>query len=319
MDCSPSTFVWYNLEGKSADSSSVINSSEKGGPPRPALPLETNAGKLSGDSMPRRRGKKAAQRGKSVRRPPPDTQARRGEKTPDPEFELWAKKARNAIPGDSILIEDPFLEKKIFETQGMNGYAMYLVKDRPEGVAFPGGLGQRLSEVYRRCYEIRKDLTVIRDFVAFLPGLAFNSLWLATLVKDQTTFEDPKPDSPRNRLLTALAYGFRSAAHPGPRNRKWFRANKLLAAREVQRKMQKKFSDHLKPDSLEWKDADEDEKEKRVSELLNKLVKTYPVLKPVSEKLKTHLKASQLRKGSVLATCKIFRVLAHNLESKPSL
>jgi hypothetical protein len=125
--------------------------------------------------MPRRRGKKAAQRGKSVRRRPPDSQVPGGEKTPDPEFAFWAEKARNAISEDLIPIENPFLEKEIFETKGMNGYTMYLVKDQPQGVAFPGEFGRRLSEVYRRCYEIRKDLTVIRDFVAYLPGLAFKS------------------------------------------------------------------------------------------------------------------------------------------------
>jgi hypothetical protein len=117
----------------------------------------------------------------------------------------------------------------------------------------------------------------------------------------------------------ALAYGFRSAAHPMPRIKKWFRANKLLAARDIQPAMQKEFGDFFKPDSLDWKDADEEEKDRRVSEYLNELVKTYPVLNPVSEKLKTYLRAGQFRKASVLVTSKISRVLAHDLESKPFL
>jgi hypothetical protein len=149
--------------------------------------------------------------------------------------------------------------------------------------------------------------------------LAFNAPWLARFVKDRTAFNEPEPGSDRNRLLKALANGFRRAAHPEPRIKKWHRANKLLAAREVQRKMQKKFGDHLKPDSLEWKDADDGEKDSRVSEVLCELVKTYPVLRSESEKLKTYLKASQLRNASVLVICKICRVLAHDLESKPSL
>jgi hypothetical protein len=267
--------------------------------------------------MSRPRGKNPAQRKNSVRRLPANNQARRRAKTPAHESELGTNKNRYPLSGESIPIEDPFLEKEIFETQGENGYAMYLVKDRPQGIAFPGGLGQRLSEVYRRCYEARKDFTVIRDFVAYLPGLAFNSRWLAALVKDHTIFEDPSPGSPRNRLLRALAYGFKGAADPKPRYRRWSRANRLLAARDVQRAMQKEFADSFKPNSIE--SIDVMAKQSRVAEIVNKVIKIHRVLKPQSEELAAHLMAGQFRKASVLFASKIFRVLAHDLESKPSL
>jgi hypothetical protein len=267
--------------------------------------------------MPGHQGKNAVQRGESTRRRPPDRQAQGDEKTADPEFELLVEKARNAIPAGRIPIEDPFLEKKIIETLGMNGYALYLVTDRPQGISFSGGFGERFSEVYRRCFEISQSFNVITDFVAFFPELAFDSSWLTDLVKDRTAFNDPNPRSDCNRLLMALANGFRRAARPTPRLKTWFRATRLFAARDAQRTMQKEFADSLKPNTLDWKDADEEEKDRRVSKLVHELVQKNPPLEPATERLTTHLKAGRLRKASLAAVGILFHTPLRKLEGKP--
>ena len=123
-------------------------------------------------------------------------------------------KQLDSFPG--IPIDDPEQERRALERRGWAGHYRYLVKTTGcPGFEFgPGEYAERISEVYRRCFEPENDdpskaglgrgnLKVLSDFAAHCPHLIFHAEWIRTLMDFKAWDTD---------ILRTLANGFRAAA-----------------------------------------------------------------------------------------------------------
>ena len=211
-------------------------------------------------------------------------------------------------------IDDPWEEKETIEKRKIT-YSVYLIRKLgAESIGFTKeSVHNRIREVYRLCFESRdkKDMEVIDDFVAFHPGLAFDTPWLDLLVHEHTVFDEPWEGSYRTRLLMALASGFERAAYSKLATGRRFRSMKLNWGRI--------WVEALKDEllrfygSVDWIHAD---KEEVVTEKITELVKRYPRLEESREKLTEHLLHKRVKAAAQFIVNKVLRVGIHDLRSK---
>lgn len=174
-------------------------------------------------------------------------------------------------------IDEPESEKLFLEGRSEEQWLEYVfAQARKAGVRDvlainPEEIEKRIVEVYRLCFEQatnRKQMEVVRDFVAFHPHLALHSEWLISLLQRQTRFLDFNENSPRNRLLRAWADGWQRAANPGRIQRAVTLFSRLRVAREYRREMQATVKELMK-------EADRQDKA-WISEQVKKLVGNAP-------------------------------------------
>jgi hypothetical protein len=180
-------------------------------------------------------------------------------------------------------------------------------------------LRARIIEVYRRCYEespASKQDKVIGDFVALFPALIFEANWLAKLLRWRVASRDYLPNGPTNRLLRALANGFRRAAESSRhRNRHWRHAE-VEAARSFRPTLQSRLSEwgrgwERKIPTPEWIN---EQAAKKAAEL----VETHPRLMPHTRRLQEMLARRKYYDASVFIAAKVFGVRERDLESGQS-
>lgn len=183
--------------------------------------------------------------------------------------------------------------------------------------------------MYKRCYESggRSRDKVIRDFVAHSPHLIFEADWLKELLRNHVA-PPSRPElsynSAGNRLLRAVADGFRRAAYMRGGGEKtesavfkgMLKRAGLHAARFVQREIRGKLA-HWE-DGLQRHNAVQAWIDKKETEKLIELVRTYPKVQPFQQELRALLHRRQHYKASILIASKQFNVRARTLEQKPN-
>jgi len=213
-------------------------------------------------------------------------------------------------------IEDRWEEKRIIEKRKIPYYEYLIRKLGTRSLGWTeGSLYNRVREVYRLCFESTKDVNVINDFVAYHPGLVFDTPWLAAVVHDHTVFEDPGKGSYRTRLLQALGHGFkRAAGHPS--GKRWQKATWI----ESQRELMNSFAGMLRGSykSGNWNLALGEWKKVEVPKRVDDLIRQHPLLKGASKDLKVHLEKRQFRKAARLIVFKLWGVNKRTLDGNPA-
>lgn len=232
--------------------------------------------------------------------------------------EVLTRMVRNAVATDSP-IADPLKEKELIEKHGLEGWFTYLRKRTGCSalVMHPDVLRTRVCEVYRLCYEkaVISNLEVISDFVAYHPQLVLRSPWLAALLTPLSlaSFEDQR--SGKNRLLQALAYGFRRAAAPKAQRNRAFRATRLLAAHDFLPEIRNELDGFVV--SLSVPQAERRWVAEQVAQKLPELQRRFPPISPVSDRIEKLLLRGQVYKASIAIAAKVFHVRVRDLQTKP--
>jgi hypothetical protein len=217
---------------------------------------------------------------------------------------------------ESLPIDDPPEEKKVIEGRKIP-YGLYLA-----GKTVTGSLGwteecvnNRIREGYRRCFEStgKEDMKVIRDFVAFHPGLVFETPWLAALVREHTIFGEPRKGSYRERLLRALQNGFKGAAGSAPIRKRW-RAGRVEGQKFLMNAFEGQIRQAYKEN--EWNLNIPEWQKSEVPRKVDELVNQYPILKDVSDDLKEHLRKRQFRLAARLIVNMLWGVDKRTLDGK---
>ena len=203
---------------------------------------------------------------------------------------------------DNFPIHNPFEEKAAVD-MNLSSYCTYLT-EQTTGVPieiYTEGLYERIREVYFRCFKHKGDMNVVSDFIAFYPEIAFGAPWLCELVKKHAEMRGiavPKKGTPADRFFQMIAYGFRRTSKPGARGEKALRPYKVFLGKLIIHLYEQRFSRLY--DSKDWCDADEDHREKTVSEMVQGILNEYHDLSPISRKLHGHLLHKRRRKAAVL-------------------
>lgn len=219
------------------------------------------------------------------------------------------------ISPEVLPIDDPWKEKELLELNFFD-YIWYLWVEKQEYRELPildKALHDRIREVYRLCFksEKKEKMKVINDFVAFHPKLAFNTPWLADLVKKYPTFDRSGDNRARTRLLKALGAGFRRAADFRLQTNRKIRSMKL----EQGKKLVETFEGRLRTfcESENWVYGI---REGVVSEEVEKLIKGYPCLEESRAELTKHILHKRVTAAAQLIVSKVLPVRLHDLKSK---
>jgi hypothetical protein len=204
-------------------------------------------------------------------------------------------------------ISEPAIERSLLENEGPQAWMKYLSKGR-NSFFLPGEDRSRISEVYRLCYEQTQSPKVIATLVAHFPDVAFESPWLASLVRLSSR---QSPDK-RNELMIAFCNGFKRAASP-TMNVRLIRQGRIEAAKYCRLQLRQQLSDFDR--SLDRKHATADFIQDYVSAYVDKLVNEDHRLEPLRGRLLKMMREAKLYKASILIVTAQFRVRARDLET----
>ena len=211
-----------------------------------------------------------------------------------------------------IPITDPFAEKQLIR---VHPYKLLRALVIAAGTFTRESLRARIVEIYRRCYEestASEQEKIVTDFVASFPELTFQAGWLTKLIEQHVAARDLRPNGPTNRLLRALANGFRRAAESRPRLNRYWRHTRVDAARSFRTTLQSELSQWGK--ELDRRNALPDWIDEQVTVKATGLVGTHPCLEPHEQRLQKMLAHGKYYDASVFISAKVFRVRERNLE-----
>lgn len=210
---------------------------------------------------------------------------------------------------DDLPITEPETERSLLEKNGHLTWIMYLSKGR-RSFFLPDGDRLRISQVYRLCYEQAQNPSIITAFVGYFPGVAFESSWLATLVRlaARQSYDEGC------ELMIALSKGFRRAATPTRIGRQ-IRRGRLEAARCARRQIQQQLADFSK--SIDQANATPEFVIEQVLTYVRRLITGDPRLEPLCGRLLKMLKQARHYEASVLIAATQFNVRIRDLETSP--
>ena len=223
-----------------------------------------------------------------------------------------------------VPIREPFREKRLIENGLDTRLPAYLCQEFYPAVISGKDLEARIVEIHRRCYEespATERESVIRDFVASCPHLVFKADWLAEIVTRHARKFDLSSGR-RNRILTAMANGFRRAVDIRPRYQRFLHHGKVEYAREFRKEIltdlqwwEKTLDRPHATEKEEWWTG---EVARRATDKTVSLIAEHPSLKVCKQKLTKLLCAGQHRKASFLIASTVWDVPEHDLQRKPA-
>jgi len=211
-------------------------------------------------------------------------------------------------------IDDPLMEKRLLD----QGYECFLQQLCLNERVHAQDLKGRIIEVYRQCYQqdSKNPESVVTDFVANYPQLAFDAPWLKALVETHAASRDFRRNGPRSRLFRAMTTGFRRVANPGPRFNQSMRDARLEAARFALPDIRKDLSEWEATLERSAKPPQEWIKEQAAAKATK--LAAHPRLEPCKQQLTDLLSQGKHYQAAIFVAAKIYGVRERALQSRKS-